>query len=138
MVLKKSGRKSTPSSIVKQVPVYEQFLKEESRVSFNFFQDKVTKETKWGDMTGPEKIKVFSKVSIPTLFPTIPKTTRVHKLWTVFFSMHQTLRSAEKTSHVIFQSHAANWLKLFKEVYQTKHITPYIHLLYLSGIFLSF
>ena len=114
---------------MKQVTVYEQFLNEECRVCFHFFQDKIAKETKWRDLTGPEKIKLFSKISIQTLFPTVPKATKVQKLWTDFFSMYQTLRSTEKTSHVIFQSHATDWLKLFKEIYQTKHITPYIHLL---------
>jgi len=44
--LKKSGKKSIQSSAVKQVTVYEQFLNEECRVSFHFFQDKITKETK--------------------------------------------------------------------------------------------
>ena len=91
---------------------------------FHFYQDKVSNETN----TSPEKVKLFSKISIPTRFPNVPQAAEVQKLWTDFFSIYQTLRSTEKIPHVIFQIRATNWVKLFKDVYQTKHITPYIHL----------
>ena len=121
-------KKSKSSSTMPQVTVYEQFLNDECKVSFHFYPDKVTKETKWRDLTGPEKVKLFSKISIPTLFPNVPQAAEVQKLWTDFFSIYQTLRSTEKIPHVSFQTRATNWVKLFKGVYQSKHITPYIHL----------
>ena len=121
-------KKSKSSSTMPQVTVYEQFLNDECKVSFHFYSDKVTKETKWRDLTGPEKVKLFSKISIQTLFPNVPQAAEVQKLWTDFFSIYQTLRSTEKIPHVSFQTCATNWVKLFKSVYQSKHITPYIHL----------
>ena len=39
------------------------------------------------------------------------------------------LQSSDKIPANNFQNQARNWLRLFTAVYQTKHITPYVHLL---------
>ena len=39
------------------------------------------------------------------------------------------LQSSDKIPANDFQNQARNWLRLFTAVYQTKHITPYVHLL---------
>ena len=104
---------STQSSAVKQVTVYEQFLNEESRVSFHFFQDKITKETKWRDLTGPEKIKLFFKISIQKV-----------QDWLFQYVPNSSINWKNITCDI-----SKSCYRLVETIYQTKHITPYIHLL---------
>lgn len=92
-------------------------------------QDKNSKEIKWRDLTGPEKLKLFDKINIPDLFPTVPQATNVQKLWTDFLTMYKMLQSTEKVAADVFEDKARDWLTLFTSVYQTRHVTPYMHLL---------
>ena len=43
--------------------------------------------------------------------------------------MYKTLQSTDKISADSFETKATNWLRLFTTVYQTRHVTPYMHLL---------
>ena len=107
---------------------YETFLNEECKVSFHFYTDKESKNVKWRDLVGPEKIKVFTKLVIPELFPNFPQGDKVQKIWKDFLAIYDLLRSTSTNKEQIKQS-ASQWLKLFLEVYQTKHVTPYMHTL---------
>ena len=127
---------------------YEHFLKEKCKISFHMYIDKETQGLKWRDLTGPEKLKLFHEIDIPTNFPSIPHATLVQKLWKNFLSIYETLclKSISKNQIKEFQKAVRNWLSMFLLVYQTKHVTPYIHtlvfhvpeFLYLYGSLLPF
>ena len=54
------------------VTKYEKFLNEECKISFHFYTDKDSNKVKWRNLVGPEKIKLFTKIVIPELFPDFP------------------------------------------------------------------
>ena len=112
------------------ITVYENFLKESCKIYFRMIQGKHTKEMKWRDLTGPEKLRLFAKINIPEVFPAVPQSANVQKLWSNFLSMYKTLdQSTDKIPADSFETKATNWLRLFTTVYQTRHVTPYMHLL---------
>ena len=107
---------------------YENFLNEECKVSFHFYTDKSSRNTKWRDLVGPEKIKLFKKIVIPELFPDFPQGNKVQKIWKDFLAIYDLLCSTNTNKGQIKES-TSQWLKLFLEVYQTKDVTPYVHTL---------
>ena len=96
------------------------------------YVDKDSKVLKWRDLTGPEKCRLFKGIDIPSLFPRIPHATTVQRIWTEFQEIYGILQSntpLDKDGVKGFQSCVRNWFTLFLSVYQTKHVTPYMHLL---------
>lgn len=111
---------------------YEKFINETCKVAFHFFVDKDSKKLKWRDLTGPEKLKVFNSVDIPKLFPRVRFGHLVQNLWKEFLEIYKILRS-----HTALSNEQVNdlkvkiddWINNFVDVYQTKNITPYLHVL---------
>jgi len=125
---RKARSEKTRSSSVPLLTVYENFLKE-CKICFHFYEDKTSKEPKWRDLTGPEKLRLFSKINISVLFPTIPNSVNIQILWTDFLQMYKSLISVTPVNHEEFQKDAVKWHRLFITVYQSKNVTPYTHLL---------
>ena len=48
------------------IKTYEAFLNESCKIRFQWFVDK---DSKWRDLTGPEKIRLFLNIDISVLFP---------------------------------------------------------------------
>ena len=87
---------------------------------------------KWRDLTGTEKLKLLKHIQIPTLFPQFPNADKVQGIWKQLLEIYNLLRlkahmSAEEIK--TFELKTKQWLEKFLEVYQTKQVTPYIHLL---------
>ena len=95
------------------------------------YLDKDSKVLKWCDLTGPEKLKLFNKINISQLFPNIPHTTNVQKIWKDFLNIYTTLclNSIDDEKIKEFKTTVKEWLVLFLSVYQTKNVTSYIHTL---------
>ena len=125
---RESRSKETRSDSVPLLTVYENFLKE-CKICFHFYQDKASKQPKWRDLTGSEKLRLFAKINISVLFPTIPNSANVQKLWADFLQLYKSLTSTTPVNHTEFQKDAAKWHRLFISVYQSKNVTPYTHLL---------
>ena len=71
-------------------------------------------------------------MEIPQLFPSLPQANKVQDIWNGFLKINEVLRSSEDFNSEKITSlrcDVKNWLSLFLSLYQTKHITPYIHLL---------
>lgn len=83
---------------------------------------------KWRDLVGPEKLKLFSKIDVPELFPDLPEGDKVQQIWKDFLAVYNLLRSTTAESNKIKES-SKKWLELFLKVYQTKNVTPYMHTL---------
>ena len=66
------------------ITVYENFLKESCKINFHMIQDKHTKEMKWRDLSGSEKLTSFAKINIPEIFPAVPQSANIQKLWSNF------------------------------------------------------
>ncbi len=111
---------------------YKNFLNENAKVSFHFYSDKTTKSLKWRDLTGPEKLRQFSKIDIPTLFPNIQEASKIQFIWVELLELYTILRGIKPLTDTDIQSfkiRVKKWLSVFLSIYQTKHVTPYIHIL---------
>ena len=111
---------------------YVKYLNEECKVTFHFYTDRQTKVVKWRDLTGPEKYKVFSKLQIAQVFPSLPQANEIQDIWNKFMKINNLLKSSKDfNSKTItdLSCDVQNWLTLFLSVYPTKHVTPYMHLL---------
>ena len=110
---------------------YEKFLNDDCKINFHMYIEKESKCLKWRDLTGPEKLNLFTKINIVELFPSIPKAEEIQRIWVTFFKIYNVLRvkilSEEKIRE--FDKSVKDWLVLFLSVYQTKHVTPYMHTL---------
>ena len=82
----------------------------------------------WRNLTGPEKIRLFQNMNIPTLFPALQQKLKIQRLWSEFFKLINRLGETECDA-VEFDHCAKAWVRLFTSVYQTKDVTPYIHAL---------
>ena len=96
------------------------------------YVDKESKNLKWRDLTGPEKHKLLKHIDIADLFPRIPQASTIQDIWMEFREIYRTLQSStplNKDSVDSLRDHVKKWMSLFLTVYQTKHVTPYMHLL---------
>lgn len=109
---------------------YVQFLNE-SKINFHMYVDKDSKSLKWRDLTGPEKLKLFNKIDIAAVFPGVPNATLIHKIWKDFLTIYNTLclNPINRNQIKDFQVSVQKWLSLFLSVYQSRHVTPYMHTL---------
>ena len=71
------------------------------------------------DLTVLEKSRHFAKTNILEIFPAVPHSTNVQKLWNDFLSIYKTLQSIDKIPVDSFETKATNWLHLFTTVYVT-------------------
>ena len=111
---------------------YEKFVSTLGISSYNFYIGQTSKQLKVRALTGPEKLKLFRHIDIPSLLPSIdPNTTLlVQDLWKRFLKINELLSARPKnvTEDVIqkYESMSREWGMKFLEVYQTKEVTPYM------------
>ena len=72
---------------------YEKFLTDECKISFHFYTEKESKEVKWRDLVGPEKLKLFSKINLPQMYPDLPNIQKIQEIWKDFLSIFNVLCS---------------------------------------------
>ena len=108
-----------------------QLLKNDCHIPFRFSISKETKNLQWRDLMGPEKLVLFTKINLEMLFPDIPNVEKIQRLWGGFKELHKLLHSENISGNVAlkFCRDAKQWVRDFVEFYQSKHVTPYIHIL---------
>ena len=128
--IERATLQSLNRTTAKNVAAYESFLNNECQIPFQFYISD-SKTLKWRDLTGPEKYRLLRKIQLPLLFPNIPMVETLQEIWNEFSKLNACIRSDSLTTETIsaFESDAQQWLKKFLSVYQTKHVTPYIHAL---------
>ena len=130
--IEKSNLQELDRSKATHVAKYEQFLNNQCKISFHMYVDKVSKALKWRDLLGPEKLRLLKEMDIPKLFPTLKNASTLQEIWMEFKEIDTILRSTTftDTSDVKeFETRVRKWMTLFLSVYQSKHVTPYMHLL---------
>ena len=114
---------------------YQKFVSSLGIPGFNFYIGRDSKQMKCRTLTGPEKLKVFSRIKIAELLPTLctRKTTAIQHLWNKLLELNQMFSKKEEelTPDLIssVESQARQWGTDFIAVYQTSRVTPYIHAL---------
>ena len=106
----------------------ESFLNYNCHISFKFYY---CKDIKWRDLMGPEKLLLFNKIDLPNLLPDLPNVHTIQLLWKKFKNLYEKLHSEaiSCSSTVEFEQEAKTWINDFTKIYQTKHLTPYMHIL---------
>ena len=109
--------------------IYIKFLNETCKISFHTYTDKHSKNLKWRDLTGPEKLKLFKNINMIQLFPNLPNNDKIGEIWTSFRDIYRKLQSNDHPNADQLQDDVDDWITLFTSIYQTKHVTPYMHIL---------
>ena len=111
--------------------VLESFINDSCHIPFRFFVCKESKQLKWRDLMGPEKLIFFEKADLPTLLPQMPNVEKTQALWRDYLHLHKRLqrKTFTRTEAECFGENAKQWVKDFTSIYQTTHVTPYIHVL---------
>ena len=115
----------------KHVAGWQKYLNEKLQIPFNWFVCKKSKKLKWRELTGPEKLKLFQNINIDEILPNSQDSVTIQKLWKDFLAIAELLSSSNKDEINIeeFSRETKVWLELFLSMYQTKHVTPYMHAL---------
>ena len=95
---------------------------------FQIFSQQRDKKLQWRDLMGPEKLVLFNKINLETLFPDIPNIKEMQKLWEEFKMLHRQLHCENISSDVAskFGKDAKQWVRNFLKIYQSKNIHAYI------------
>ena len=94
----------------------------------NKIQDKNSKDIKYRDFTGPEKVRLFQNINIPALFPALHNNTKIQDLWINFFELINEINEDTCDAKNV-DVKAKAWVTSFTDIYQAKDVTPYMHAL---------
>ncbi len=114
---------------------YEEFVASLGIPSFRFYIGQNSKVLKCRTLTGPEKLKLFTRIDIPSLLPnkSLSHTQSIQSLWCLFFELNKRLsrRPHEITAHEHsdFGQLARDWVRSFIRVYHSSKVTPYMHVM---------
>ena len=75
-------------------------------------------ELKYRDLTGPEKVRLFKNINIPSLFPTLSNKEKLQSLWV------NTINEEHCNADEI-DAKTKGWVTSFTSLYQSKDVTPY-------------
>ena len=83
------------------------------------------------ELRGPEKVKLYSILNVPKLLPKFKYASKVQVIWDQFHQITELLRNEtfSKTEIKNLENKIRTWFGNFLEVYQTRSVTPYIHIL---------
>ena len=109
----------------------EFFINNSCKIPFKFSIDKETKQLQWRDLMGPEKHVVFEKIALPELFPKLQNIKATQKLWDDFRQLYSVLQMecVSTNEAETFHEDAKKWVLDFTAIYQSKNVTPYIHIM---------
>ena len=82
---------------------YITFLNEKCKISFHMYTDKESKELKWRDLIGPEKIRLFEKVDLEQMFSEMPNVSTIQSIWKKFeiLYIYRKIQNAGKPCKII-------------------------------------
>ena len=113
---------------------YEAALKSIGISGFCFWVSENSKKLKWRTFTGPEKLRLFTKLNIADHFPKLEDKDRKQALWTKLIEINKLLsaKPSEMTDDLIknFESESRCFVDKFVDLYPSKHVTPYLHCMY--------
>ena len=68
----------------KYLLAYKDFLNGPCKIRFNWYIDEQSKKLSYRDLTGPEKIRLFEKINIPTCFPHLKRRNNYRECGKIF------------------------------------------------------
>ncbi len=115
---------------LRKISAFEEFVKSLGMHDFNFYVDKDTKMLKYRDFTGPDKYKLLRHIKISDFLPG-ERANKLQEVWDSFLLLIDNMQNLEKNSNQItkFQDNAKKWVRSYTKLYQSKDVTPYMHIL---------
>ena len=104
--------------------MYETHLNEKCKIHFKWFED--TKELKYRDLTGPEKIRLFKNTDLCQQFPRLPNNDKIQQLWSDFFTIINDINK-EGSEHDEISMKTKAWVNDFTSIYQATKMLPHIY-----------
>ena len=95
--------------------VYENFLNVTCKISFKWYTCEDSNQHKWRDLTVPEKLRLFNRMAIPNLFPSLPNGSKAEHVWSIFMNLTNDL-GKPNCSAENFESTAKDWVNLKSRV----------------------
>ena len=117
----------------KHLDKYQDFVSSLKISDFRFYIGQTSKALKCRSLTGPEKLKVMSNISIRNLLPELPddKLESIQRLWDQFLHLNAIFskRPEDMTDSDVemFEEEARSWGRHFINCYHISNVTPYIH-----------
>ena len=98
---------------------------------FSFWIGRESRKLKCRTLTGPEKLVLLKKMNIVVNFPEVPDVENVQTLWCNLLKINKLLsvHPSNLTNETVkeFESKSKEFVRLFKDTYPAKHVTPYMH-----------
>ena len=85
------------------------------------------KDIKLRDLQGPEKEKIFNNFDLRKYAIGNQKIEKINDLWKSFYSIYNKIKQ-NQLNNFEEKAKTKEWLKAFTDIYDPKHITPYIHI----------
>ena len=98
----------------KHMDAYEKFLRSLG-IAFEWTVDRDSKKLSYRDLTGPEKLLVFQKITIKELLPRFADSNKIENLWKSFIDLFGELKLDYSTDNKIeaFRQNVKKWTEEF-------------------------
>ena len=110
---------------------FEKSVKELGVSGYSFWIGRESRKLKWRSFTGPEKLKVLSKLNLVKLFSEVENVKEIQALWREFIQVNESLsvrpENTQSNHAETFEEKARTFVRSFNDQYTTKHVTPYMH-----------
>ena len=110
---------------------FEKSVKDLGVSGYSFWIGRESRKLKWRSFTGPEKLKVLSKINLVELFPEVENVEEIQALWREFIKVNESLsvrpENMQSNHAEAFEEKARTFVRSFNDLYATKHVTPYMH-----------
>lgn len=80
-------------AMAKHLDTYITYLNTCCKIPFHMYTDQGSKALKLRDLTGLKKLKLFKKIKIPEIFPSLTDAANVQTLWENFKKIYDFLWS---------------------------------------------
>jgi hypothetical protein len=127
-------RKFQSNFDIEKFPCMNKYVKfiQSLGIPFSVVLDKTTQCYKFThELRGGDKWKVINNINLPELLPSLPNVKSVQELWVQFREIMKSLTPKEKLCPADIENigiKCTSWMNLFLSVYQSKNVTPYIHI----------
>ncbi|XP_069103679.1 uncharacterized protein [Argopecten irradians] len=112
----------------KHIAQFEMVM-EQLGIHFEFGVEKDTSKLYYTDLNGPEKRLLFQKLQISDILEDQERSDGIQDLWNGFLEIHDLLRS-DNPYHAVVKEKVQLWGSKFVILYQSRDITPYMHILF--------
>ena len=124
--LDKVGKVSQFSSLEKlaYLQKIEKPVKDIGIIGFSFWIGRESKKLKWWTFTGPEKLILLKNLKLAELFPEAEDILEIQDLWHELLAVNCCLSVRPEQ---LQPTHAEDFERKARELYPSKHVTPYMH-----------